>query len=406
MTFEEIKSQEQKNIMPAYARFDVALVSGSGATAKDCEGREYIDFTAGIGVNSLGYCDETWAAEVAKQAATLQHTSNLYYNPVQTKLAEKLCILSGMSKVFFGNSGAEANECAIKLARKYSTEKYGTGHTEIITLKNSFHGRTVTTLAATGQNEFHKYFSPLTSGFQYAEPNIESVKKCVNKNTCAVMIELIQGEGGVIPLDAGFVKNLRSYCSENNLLLIVDEVQTGVGRTGAFYCYQNYGIQPDIATSAKGLGGGLPIGACLCNEKLGNVMGHGAHGSTFGGNPVVCAGALSVLERVGTRDFLRQVKAKGAYLAERLKEMPGISSVRGMGLMLGAKPENGSPAEIAAKCAENGLLVLTAKDVLRFLPPLVITKQEMDKGLYILKETLSKIGQPEKESAQQTGWSD
>lgn len=391
MTFGEIKNEEKEFLMPTYSRFGVALVSGKGATAKDCDGKEYIDFTAGIGVNSLGYCDGNWAAAVASQAATLQHISNLYYSPVQVSLASKLCSLSGMSKVFFGNSGAEANECAIKLARKYGTENFGPEHTEIITLKNSFHGRTVTTLAATGQNEFHEYFTPLTQGFKYSFPNIESIKNTAGKNTCAVMVELIQGEGGVIPLDKNFVKDLRDFCTANNLLLIVDEVQTGVGRTGAFYCYQNYGIMPDIVTSAKGLGGGLPIGACLCSEKLGGIMGSGSHGSTFGGNPVVCAGALEVLKRVGEKDFLDEVKAKGKYFAEKLRNMPGISSVRGMGLMLGAKPEKGLPAAIAVKCAENGLLVLTAKDVLRFLPPLVITKEETNKGLEILKQTLKEI---------------
>lgn len=391
MTFDTIKNNEKKFIMPTYSRFDTALVSGKGATAMDCGGKEYIDFTAGIGVNSLGYCDSKWAQAVAMQAKTLQHTSNLYYSPLQAELASKLCGLSGMSKVFFGNSGAEANECAIKLARKYGTENFGDGHTEIITLKNSFHGRTVTTLAATGQNEFHEYFTPLTGGFKYASPNMESIKKNAGENTCAVMVELIQGEGGVIPLGKEFVKELRGFCTKNKLLLIVDEVQTGVGRTGAFYCYQNYGITPDIVTSAKGLGGGLPIGACLCCGALGDVMGKGSHGSTFGGNPVVCAGALEVLKRVGSKPFLDSVNEKGAYMSEKLQGMAGIAFVRGMGLMLGAKPASGSPAQIAAKCAANGLLVLTAKDVLRFLPPLVITKDEIDRGLQILKQTLSSI---------------
>lgn len=389
MTLEEVKKRDSETLMPTYARFSVQLVSGKGATAKDADGKEYIDFTSGIGVNSLGYCDDAWVAAVAGQAAVLQHTSNLYYNPLQSALAEKLCGLSGMSKVFLCNSGAEANECAVKLARKYGVNMFGAGHTEIVTLKNSFHGRTVTTLAATGQDEFHRYFTPLTEGFRYAEPSMESVCITVTEKTCAVMLELIQGEGGVVPMDPEFVRMLRDFCTRRHILFIIDEVQTGVGRTGAFYCYQKYGVTPDVVTSAKGLGGGLPVGACLCAKELGGVLGRGMHGSTFGGNPVVCAGALTVLERVGDPAFLAETEEKGAYLAACLKKMPGIVSVRGMGLMLGAKPERGTPAEIAAKCAENGLLVLTAKDVLRFLPPLTITKRELDRGLNILARTLA-----------------
>jgi acetylornithine/N-succinyldiaminopimelate aminotransferase len=388
MTFEEIKEQDHQNIMQTYGRFNVALISGHGATAVDCAGREYIDFTSGIGVNSLGYCDAKWAVAVANQAATLQHTSNLYYNPVQTKLAETLCGLTGFSKVFFGNSGAEANECAIKLARKYGTEKYGEDHNEIITLQNSFHGRTVTTLAATGQDGFHQHFTPFTQGFTYAEANTEGVNTYLNKNTCGVLIELIQGEGGVLPLDPDFVKELYQLCKEHDILFMVDEVQTGVGRTGALYCYQNYGITPDVITSAKGLGGGLPIGACLCTERLSGVLGAGMHGSTFGGNPVVCAGALAVLERVGNEKFMAEVDEKGRYFVNRLNEMDEIEFVRGMGMMLGAKLKGKSAKGVAAKCAENGLLVLTAKDMLRFLPPLTISYTEIDKGLAILEETM------------------
>lgn len=388
MDFEEVKQQDQQNIMQTYGRFPVALASGQGATAVDSAGKEYIDFTSGIGVNSLGYCDKIWAQAVANQAATLQHTSNLYYNPVQTKLAETLCKLTGFSKVFFGNSGAEANECAIKLARKYGTEKYGENRNEIITLQNSFHGRTVTTLAATGQDGFHQYFTPLTKGFSYADINIESVKASLSDNTCAVFIELIQGEGGVLPLDKAFVTDLQELCKERDVLLMVDEVQTGVGRTGALYCFQNYGITPDVITSAKGLGGGLPIGACLCSERLGNVLGAGMHGSTFGGNPVVCAGAQAVLDRVGKEEFLAQVREKGKYLFDQLSKMDEIEFVRGMGMMLGAKLKQGTAKEAAVKCAENGLLILTAKDMLRFLPPLTISYEEIDKGLEILKKTI------------------
>ncbi len=388
MTFQETKEKLNEHVMPTYARFDVALVSGENATGKGQDGKEYIDFTSGIGVNCLGYADEKWAAAVAKQAAAIQHISNLYYSPVQAELAERLCRLSGMSKVFFCNSGAEANECALKLARAYGVTKLGEGRTEIVTLKNSFHGRTVTTLAATGQDEFHKMFTPLTEGFRYAQASMDGVEAAVTEKTCAVMLELIQGEGGVVPMDRDFVKKLRTYCSEHKILMIVDEVQTGVGRTGSFYCYQSYGVQPDVVSSAKALGGGLPMGACLCAEELGGVLGAGMHGSTFGGNPVACAGALAVLERVGDPSFLAEVRAKGTYLAERLKEMKGVASVRGLGLMLGAKPEKGTPGQIAAKCAEKGLLILTAKDVLRFLPPLTITKQETDKGLDILRKVL------------------
>ncbi|MVB11131.1 Acetylornithine aminotransferase [Caprobacter fermentans] len=391
MTFEAVKQQEQQNIMPVYSRFQVALVSGKGATATDVNGKQYIDFASGIGVNSLGFCDPEWSAAVAKQAGTLQHISNLYYSPVQTAAAENLCRLSGMSKVFFANSGAEANECAVKLARKYGTDRLGAGRTEIVTLKNSFHGRTVTTLAATGQNEFHEYFAPLTTGFSYAEPNLRSVKNAVTEKTCAVMLELIQGEGGVVPMDKAFVKELRAFCTQRKILMMVDEVQTGVGRTGTFYSYQNYGVVPDVVTSAKGLASGLPLGACLCAEPFADVLGPGTHGSTFGGNPIACAGALVVMKRLAEPEFLKDVREKGNYFAEKLAEMHGVSSVRGMGLMLGAKPARGSVGEIAVKCVEHGLLILTAKDVLRLLPPLVVSKDEADKGLAILREVLDTL---------------
>lgn len=389
MTFDEIKEQDQQNIMQTYGRFQVALVSGHGATATDSGGKEYIDFTSGIGVNTLGYCDAKWVQAVSAQAATLQHTSNLYYNPMQTMLAEALCRLTGFSKVFFGNSGAEANECAIKLARKYGTDKYGESRNQIVTLQNSFHGRTVTTLAATGQDSFHAHFTPFTEGFSYAVPNIDSIKACVSDNTCAVFIELIQGEGGVLPLEPTFIKELDRFCKERDILLMVDEVQTGVGRTGSLYCYLNYGIMPDVITSAKGLGGGLPVGACLCTERLGGVMDAGMHGSTFGGNPVVCAGALAVLERIGNDGFMAEVDAKGSYITDKLLAMDGIDFVRGMGMMLGAKLKKGDAKAAAQKCCENGLLILTAKDVLRLLPPLTITYEEIDKGLAILEKTIS-----------------
>lgn len=389
MTLQQIKDDDNQNIMHTYGRFNVALVKGKGAKAWDESGKEYIDFTSGIGVNSLGYSDDGWVKAVSKQAATLQHISNLYYSPLQTELAKKLCAVTGFSKVFFANSGAEANECAIKLARKYSFEKYGKERTEIVTLENSFHGRTVTTLAATGQDVFHNYFFPFTEGFSFAKANdMDSVKSKVNKNTCAVMVELIQGEGGVNPLEKSFVKELADYCKENDLLLIIDEVQTGVGRTGTFYCYEQFDIQPDILSSAKGIGGGLPMGACLCTEKLAEVMSAGTHGTTYGGNPIACAGATEVVNRVANKEFLNAVIEKGNYMREKLSAMKGVAEVRGMGMMIGIVLEKDNAKEVAAKCVENGLLVLTAKTLIRFLPPLTITKEEIDKGLEIFENTI------------------
>ena len=389
MTFEEIRNDEQQYMMHAYGRFPVALVSGKGAVAKDVDGKEYVDFTSGIGVNCLGYCDDGWVKAVSEQAGTLQHISNLYYSPLQTEVSKKLCALTGFSKVFLCNSGAEANECAIKIARKYSFDKYGKGRQKIVTLINSFHGRTVTTLAATGQDVFHNYFFPFTEGFEYAEANnIDSVKNCIDNEVCAVFIELVQGEGGVMPLDKEFVAEIEKICKEKDILLMVDEVQTGISRTGAFYCYQNYGIQPDVITSAKGLAGGLPMGACLCVEKLADVLGAGTHGTTFGGNPIACAGAKEVLSRVATEDFLKEVNAKGEYIREKLKTMANVSEVRGMGMMIGIVTEKDNAKEIAKKCVENGLLILTAKNLLRLLPPLNITYEEIDRGLNILKKVM------------------
>ena len=389
MTFEEIRNDEQQYMMHAYGRFQTALVSGKGAVAKDVDGKEYVDFTSGIGVNCLGYCDDGWVKAVSEQAATLQHISNLYYSPLQTEVSKKLCALTGFNKVFLCNSGAEANECAIKIARKYSFDKYGKGRQKIVTLVNSFHGRTVTTLAATGQDVFHNFFFPFTEGFEYAEANnIDSVKKCIDNEVCAVFIELIQGEGGVMPLDKEFVNEIEKICKEEDILLMIDEVQTGISRTGAFYCYQNYGIQPDVITSAKGLAGGLPMGACLCVEKLADVLGAGTHGTTFGGNPIACAGAKEVLSRVATEDFLKEVNAKGEYIREKLQTMANVSEVRGMGMMIGIVTEKDNAKEIAKKCVENGLLILTAKNLLRLLPPLNITYEEIDRGLNILKKVM------------------
>lgn len=389
MDFEQIKQDEHQYLMPTYGRFDVALESGKGALAYGIDGKEYIDFTSGIGVNALGYCDGGWVKAVTEQAGKLQHMSNLYYSPVQTTLAKTLCEKTGYSKVFFTNSGAEANECAIKLARKYSFDGFSPSRTGIVCLKNSFHGRTITTLSATGQDVFHNYFFPFTGGFTFAEANnIESVTSCVNEDTCAVMIELIQGEGGVCPLDRDFVLTLYDFCRENALLLIVDEVQTGIGRTGKLFCYENYGIMPDIVTSAKGLGGGLPIGACLCTQELGDVLGPGTHGTTYGGNPIACAGAAEVLKRVSAPAFLEEVGEKGAYIREKLLLMDGVKEVRGMGMMIGIVLKEGDAKAIAAKCAENGLLVLTAKTLLRLLPPLTIPYEQIDRGLQILQACL------------------
>lgn len=390
MNFTELQQQESHSMMPTYGRFPVALVSGKGAVAVDIEGKEYIDFTSGIGVNSLGYCDDGWVSAVSRQAGTLQHISNLYYSDVQTELAARLCELTGYGRVFLCNSGAEANECAIKLARKYSVEKYGKQRSNIVTLVNSFHGRTVTTLAATGQEAYHNYFFPFTQGFSYAQANdMESVAGCVDENTCAVFIELVQGEGGVLPLHQDFITQLAAFCKERDVLLMVDEVQTGVSRTGSLYCFEQYGVRPDVFTSAKGLGGGVPIGACLCTEELGQVLSAGQHGTTFGGNPIASAAALEVLSRVASEEFLQEVRKKGDYLKEKLEAMPGVALVRGKGMMLGVELERDNAREVAGRCVEHGLLILTAKTLLRLLPPLTISFEEIDRGLEILSRVIA-----------------
>ena len=381
--------QESKYLMNTYATLPIEIAYGQGSYLFDKNNKKYIDFTSGIGVNSLGYNNSEWKNSIISQLNNFQHLSNIFTNNSTVSLAKKLCELSGMSKVFFANSGAEANECAIKLARKYSTDKYNENRTKIITLVNSFHGRTVTTLAATGQDTFHHYFNPFTEGFTYAQANdIESVKSLLDENTCAVFIEMIQGEGGVMPLEPHFVKELEKLCKKHDVLLMVDEVQTGMGRTGTLFCYEQYGIEPDVITSSKALGGGLPIGACLCTERLGDVLNSGMHGSTFGGNPVACAGALSVLERVSDETFLQEVKAKGEYMQQKLSEMEGVAEVRGIGMMIGIVLEKGTAKDVAAACIEHGLLVLTAKTLVRLLPPLTITFEEIDKGLAILEKVI------------------
>ncbi|MGN0488787.1 MAG: aspartate aminotransferase family protein [Ruminococcus sp.] len=383
------KNQDKNYIMHTYGRYDVALKEGKGCYAYDEDGKKYLDVSSGIGVNSLGYCDEGWVKAVTEQASSIQHMSNYFYSPQTSKLAETLCSLTPFTKVCFGNSGAEANECAIKLARKYSFDKYGKDRNEIITLNNSFHGRTVTTLSATGQDVFHNYFFPFTEGFSYAEANdIESVKAKITDKTCAVLIECVQGEGGVNILNKDFVKEVRSLCDEKDILLIVDEVQTGIGRTGKLFCYENFNIVPDIITVAKGLGGGLPIGACLCTQKLENVMQPSTHGTTFGGNPVVCAGANYVLSVVANEDFLNEVNKKGDYLKEKLLKINGVKSVRNLGLMVGIELEKGDAHQIAVKCVENGLLIITAKSLLRMLPPLNISYKEIDEAVEILEKTI------------------
>lgn len=382
------KEKDLKYIMHTYGRYDVALAKGKGAVAYDEDGKRFIDVASGIGVNSLGFCDDGWVKAVTEQASTIQHMSNYFYCEQASNLAERLCTLTGLSKVCFGNSGAEANECAIKIARKYSFDKYGEGRNEIITLKNSFHGRTVTTLAATGQDVFHNYFFPFTEGFKYVDAeDMDALKNAVTDNTCAVMFELIQGEGGVNILDKAYVQELVSYCQSRDILVIIDEVQTGVGRTGKLFAHQNYEVLPDLMTVAKGIGGGLPIGLCMCGEKLKDVMSPSTHGTTFGANPVVCAGANYVLDRVTTEGFLDEVEQKGAYLEEKLLSLDSVKSVRRMGLMVGIEVE-GNAHDIAVKCVENGLIIITAKNLLRMLPPLVITNEEIDEAVQILDKTL------------------
>lgn len=386
MNFQEIKDQDQSYILHTYGRVDAALVKGKNARAWDVEGKEYIDFTAGIGVNALGYSDPEWAAAVAEQAGEIQHMCNYYYCPQNTALAEELSKASGMAKAFFCNSGAEANECAVKVARKYGEKRNAY---KIITLVNSFHGRTLTTLAATGQEGFHKDFLPLTEGFLYAQAgDLAGIEKLMDGSVCAVLLEMVQGEGGVIPMGEDFVKGLAKLCQERDVLLMVDEVQTGVGRTGTFYAYQGYDIQPDVVTSAKALAGGLPIGACLVGEKLGDILKPGMQGSTFGGNPIACAGARVVLRRVNDPGFLQSVLEKGAYLKEKLEAMPQVEYVRGRGLMLGVKLKVKDAHDVLVECAKQGLLILTAKELVRFLPPLTITKEDMDQGLAVFQKVL------------------
>ncbi|WP_303161247.1 acetylornithine/succinylornithine family transaminase [Ruminococcus champanellensis] len=382
--------QFNSHVMQTYDRLPLVMESGSGRTCTDEDGKRYLDFGSGIGTNSLGYCDPAWADAVCAQVRSMQHTSNYYYTKVQADFAERLCQITGYKRVFFGNSGAEANECAIKLARKYSFDKYGAGRNVIITLRNSFHGRTMATLSATGQDCFHNYFFPFPEGFVYAEANdIDDLLKKMHNNVCAMMLEYIQGEGGVVPLDSKYVDQLYDFCAKRDILVIADEVQTGVGRTGTFLAGEQYAKKADITTLAKGLGGGLPIGACLANGKCADVLTKGMHGSTFGGNPVVCAGGLAVLEQVAKPDFLAQVLAKGAHIRAALRDCEEVTEITGLGLMLGLTLKTKQAADVKQAAFQRGLLVLTAKDKVRLLPPLNITIGELDSGLAILKECLS-----------------
>ena len=378
------------HVMGTYGRYPLVMESGKDECAIDENGKKYIDFGSGIGTNSLGYCNEEWVTAVCEQVKTLQHTSNYYYTKVQADFAAKLTEATGMNKIFFGNSGAEANECAIKIARKYSFDKYGKGRHNIITLINSFHGRTLTTLSATGQDVFHNYFFPFTEGFIYVEANnIEDLKSKIDDSVCAIMFEYIQGEGGVLTLDKEFVDAIYDIAEKNDILTISDEVQTGVGRTGKFLAGDNYGKKADIITLAKGIAGGLPMGACLTGEKCEQVLTAGTHGSTFGGNPVCCAGGLAVLNKAADPDFLTEVNKKSDYFRNKLAEINEIESTSGIGLMIGATLKTKKAGDMAKAALDNGLLVLTAKDKLRFLPPLTITYDEIDKGIEILKEILA-----------------
>ena len=414
MTSNEIKALDAQHVMQTYGRFDIVIERGEGAKLYDPEGREYIDFTGGLGVNSIGYGNKKWAEAVYAQALKLQHISNLYYSAPYAKLAKELMARTGMKNVFFANSGGEANEGMIKLARKYSFDKYGRGRSSIISLIQSFHGRTITTLAATGQEVFHNYFFPFTEGFKHVPGNdimaLEAMLETFSSATvsagtsaikpvipidsvCAIMIELIQGEGGVLPLDRDYVEAVAGICAKRDLLLLVDEVQTGVGRTGTLFAYQQYGIEPDVVSFAKGIAGGLPMGGIMANEKCSEVLVPGTHATTFGGNPISAAGALEVLSQLDD-DMLSEVVKKGAYIKEKIEswKAPIVAEVRGRGLMVGISLRKAIHKELAKECAKKGLLILTAgDDALRMLPPLVITYQEIDRGLEILESVLSKV---------------
>lgn len=389
----EIQAMDQAYVAGTYKRFPVEIVSGKGSRVYDTAGKAYVDMGSGIGVTAFGFGDEAWMAAVTEQLGKVQHTSNLYYTGPCAKLAKLLCEKTGMKKVFFANSGAEANECAIKVARKYSAEKKGPACSTIVTLVNSFHGRTLTTLAATGQEHFHQLFQPLTPGFVHVRANdIQALKAALEDgNVAGVMMEVIQGEGGVLPLEQGYLREADRLCHERDIPFIIDEVQTGNGRTGKLYGYMNFGIQPDIVSTAKGLGGGLPIGACLMNEKMENVLGYGDHGSTYGGNPVCCAGALSVLQRLDD-NFLGGVKRRSGYIMASLHGAPGIEDVTGLGLMIGIKT-TAPAADVVKGCIEKGVLCLTAKDKVRLLPALNIPMEDLEYAVETIKEVAKALAE-------------
>ncbi|MBC8547515.1 aspartate aminotransferase family protein [Clostridiaceae bacterium NSJ-31] len=389
MNFTELQRMDGDYIAHTYARFPVGVAEGEGAVCRDTEGREYIDFTSGIGVNSLGFCHPAWVQAVQRQAATLCHISNLYYTAPDALLAKALCERTGCSRVFFANSGAEANEGIIKAARKYGSDHYGPERCEIITLENSFHGRTIATLAATGQEVFHKNFGPFPAGFVHTPAgDIDALRQKVSERTCGILIEMVQGEGGVIPLDRAFTDAIAEICAKNDILLMVDEVQTGMGRTGTLLACEQYGLRPDLVSLAKGLGGGLPIGAALLFEKCKDVFGPGDHGTTFGGNPIVCAGANAVMECL-TGELLAEVRRKSARIFEAVAKMPRVKSVAGLGLMIGVEFDGIAGRDVVNRCLEEGVIFLTAKHKLRMLPPLVITDEQIDRGLAILNRILT-----------------
>lgn len=387
MSFQELRERDQKYIANVYNRFSADICRGEGATLYSEDGKKFVDFGSGIAVNSFGVNDAEWKAAVVAQLDKVQHASNLYYTRPQVELASLLCERTGAKKVFFSNSGAEANECALKAARKYSFDKYGEGRFHIVTLKNSFHGRTMATLSATGQEAMHRFFMPFLEGFSYADPTVASVRAHCTDKTCAVLLELVQGEGGVRPLDREEVLAIERYCKKHDILLMIDEVQTGNGRTGTLYAYEQYSIRPDVVTTAKGLAGGLPLGATMFFEKCEHTLGAGDHGSTFGGNPVACAGACSILRRID-RDLLLEVQGKSAYLFTQLGRIRNVIGVTGLGLMIGLETTK-SAREVAERCLERGLIVLTAKNKVRLLPPLNVRKDEMDFALQILNEVIS-----------------
>ena len=384
----DIIELDKAYIANTYARSPLAAAKGSGAIITDENGKVFIDLGSGIGVNCFGACDNEWVKAVEAQLHALQHISNLYYTEPQAHLAQLLCEKTGMKKVFFGNSGAEANECAIKCARKYSSDKYGAGRSTIVTLQNSFHGRTMATLSATGQEAMHVHFAPFLEGFKYAPANdFSALEALCDDSVCALMLELVQGEGGVIALDKAYVENAAKLCAERDILLIIDEVQTGNGRTGTLYAYMQYDVAPDIVTTAKGLAGGLPMGCAMLGEKVENTLTAGTHGSTFGGNPICSAGALSILSRLDETLFDEVVK-KGKYIKSELSGAEGVKSVTGLGLMLGIETEKDAK-QIARECLDKGVIVLTAKSKVRLLPPLNITWEELTEAIRILKGVIA-----------------